>query len=72
MRTGPVAMTPCYMRAVATLPQVDRQATWVVIAAMNEEDVIAGVIGELRRDGWPVVVVDDGSRDATEIGRAHV
>jgi glycosyltransferase involved in cell wall biosynthesis len=39
--------------------------TWVVIAAMNEEDVIAGVIGELRRDGWPVVVVDDGSRDAT-------
>lgn len=38
----------------------------VVIAAYNEAQVIASVIGDLRGAGWPVVVVDDGSRDETE------
>jgi glycosyltransferase involved in cell wall biosynthesis len=38
---------------------------WVVIAAFNEAAVIRGVVGELVAAGWPVVVVDDGSRDAT-------
>lgn len=32
---------------------------------MNEEAVIADVVASVRRDGWSVVVVDDGSRDAT-------
>ena len=38
---------------------------WVVIAAYNEARVIAAVIGDLLRAGYRVVVVDDGSRDAT-------
>ena len=38
---------------------------WVVIAAYNEARVIAAVIGDLLRAGYQVVVVDDGSRDAT-------
>jgi len=41
---------------------------WVVIAAYNEARVIAAVVGDLLRAGYQVVVVDDGSRDAT----AHV
>jgi glycosyltransferase involved in cell wall biosynthesis len=43
----------------------DRASTWVVIAAMNEEAVIADVVAGVKRAGWSVVVVDDGSRDAT-------
>src|SRR5258706_10031395 len=39
--------------------------TWVVIAAYNEAGVIARVITDVRRRGYPVVVVDDGSADAT-------
>jgi glycosyltransferase involved in cell wall biosynthesis len=54
----------------------DRASTWVVIAAMNEEAVIADVIAGVKRDGWSVVVVDDGSRDATAaralVAGAHV
>jgi glycosyltransferase involved in cell wall biosynthesis len=38
---------------------------WVVIAAYNEAGVIARVIADVRRRGYPVVVVDDGSADAT-------
>jgi glycosyltransferase involved in cell wall biosynthesis len=38
---------------------------WVVIAAYNEAPVIAGVIAEVTGAGYPVVVVDDGSRDGT-------
>lgn len=44
--------------------QPDRSA-WVVIAAYNEARVIERVIADLRRRGYPVVVVDDGSADAT-------
>src|SRR5262245_29254429 len=39
--------------------------TYVVIAAYNEAAVIARVVGGVRRAGYPVVVVDDGSSDAT-------
>jgi glycosyltransferase involved in cell wall biosynthesis len=39
--------------------------TWVVIAAFNEAGAIGAVVSELVRARWPVVVVDDGSRDAT-------
>jgi glycosyltransferase involved in cell wall biosynthesis len=45
-------------------PEADRNV-WVVIAAYNEAGVIAGVIADVRRRGYPVVVVDDGSADAT-------
>jgi glycosyltransferase involved in cell wall biosynthesis len=38
---------------------------WIVIAAYNEAPVIAAVVGDLLRAGYQVVVVDDGSRDAT-------
>lgn len=39
----------------------------VVIAAFNEEQMIATVVADLRGNGWPVVVVDDGSHDATGV-----
>jgi glycosyltransferase involved in cell wall biosynthesis len=42
-----------------------RAETWVVIAAMNEEAVIYNVVAEVKRAGWSVVLVDDGSRDQT-------
>jgi glycosyltransferase involved in cell wall biosynthesis len=38
---------------------------WVTIAAYNEAGVIARVIADVRHRGYPVVVVDDGSTDAT-------
>jgi len=40
---------------------------WVVIAAFNESEVIRGVVSEVVAAGWPVVVVDDGSRDDTAV-----
>ena len=43
----------------------DRSGTYVVIAAFNEGKVIRRVVGEVVAAGWPVVVVDDGSRDDT-------
>ncbi len=36
-----------------------------VIAAYNEATMIGRVVGELAHAGYPVVVVDDGSRDET-------
>jgi glycosyltransferase involved in cell wall biosynthesis len=42
-----------------------RDATWVVIAAMNEGPVIRDIVARVRQDGWSVVLVDDGSRDDT-------
>lgn len=41
------------------------QSLWVVIAAYNEATVIGGVIAGVKQAGYPVVVVDDGSRDGT-------
>jgi polyprenyl-phospho-N-acetylgalactosaminyl synthase len=38
---------------------------WAVMAAYNEQPVIADVVAGIRRAGFPVVVVDDGSTDAT-------
>jgi polyprenyl-phospho-N-acetylgalactosaminyl synthase len=38
---------------------------WVVIAAYNEAQVIASVVADVRSAGHHIVVVDDGSRDAT-------
>lgn len=42
-----------------------RSDTWVVIAAYNEGSVVADVVAGVAREGWSVVVVDDGSRDDT-------
>jgi glycosyltransferase involved in cell wall biosynthesis len=36
-----------------------------VIAAYNEAGVIARVVADVKRRGYPVVLVDDGSADAT-------
>lgn len=54
-----------YKRRVDVSSRVERNATWVVIAAMNEEAVIYDVVADVKHGGWSVVVVDDGSRDAT-------
>jgi glycosyltransferase involved in cell wall biosynthesis len=43
----------------------DNHGTWIVIPAYNEVRVIADVVGEAIRSGHRVVVVDDGSSDAT-------
>jgi polyprenyl-phospho-N-acetylgalactosaminyl synthase len=39
--------------------------TYVVIAAYNEASMIGRVVSEVRHAGYRVVVVDDGSKDAT-------
>jgi glycosyltransferase involved in cell wall biosynthesis len=44
---------------------VSRHLVHVVIAAYNEGAMIARVVADVRRAGYPVVVVDDGSRDDT-------
>ena len=42
-----------------------RRHIWVVIAAYNEVGVIARVVGEVRRCGYTVLLIDDSSTDAT-------
>jgi glycosyltransferase involved in cell wall biosynthesis len=44
---------------------VPRRQVHVVIAAYNEGAMISRVVADVRRAGYPVVVVDDGSRDDT-------
>jgi polyprenyl-phospho-N-acetylgalactosaminyl synthase len=44
---------------------VSRAQMYVVIPAYNEGPVISRVVSEVRRSGYAVVVVDDGSSDAT-------
>jgi glycosyltransferase involved in cell wall biosynthesis len=46
------------------MPETLQTSVWVVIAAYNEARVIAAVLAELV-GRYRVVVVDDGSRDAT-------
>lgn len=43
----------------------DPRGVWIVIAAYNEGGVIGGVVRPLVAAGYQVVVVDDGSPDAT-------
>jgi len=43
---------------------------YIVIAAYNEAAVIARIVDGVRRAGYPVIVVDDGSKDDTA-GVAH-
>ncbi len=42
-----------------------RLGVWVIVAAFNEGRVITDVVRPLVREGYAVVVVDDGSRDET-------
>lgn len=42
-----------------------RRDVWIVIAAFNEAEVIREVAAEVVAAGFPVAVVDDGSRDGT-------
>lgn len=44
---------------------VPGNCVWVVIAAYNEAGVIGRVIADVRFRGFPIVLVDDGSADAT-------
>ncbi len=43
----------------------DTRSIWVVIAAFNEASVIGPIVLELVQRSYDVVVVDDGSHDAT-------
>ena len=45
--------------------QAEAQRIWVVIAAYNEAPAIGRVVSDLIGCGHRVVVVDDGSTDAT-------
>ena len=45
--------------------QATLENAWVVIAAYCEAPVIAGVVADVKAQGYRVVVVDDGSTDAT-------
>ena len=38
---------------------------WVIVAAYNEAAAIAGVVTDLKRSRYQVVVIDDGSTDGT-------
>lgn len=42
-----------------------RRDVLVVIPAFNEEATVASVVAQVRAAGFPVLVVDDGSRDRT-------
>jgi glycosyltransferase involved in cell wall biosynthesis len=44
---------------------ISRSQVYVVIPAYNEGSVISFVVGEVKQAGYAVVVVDDGSSDAT-------
>jgi polyprenyl-phospho-N-acetylgalactosaminyl synthase len=44
---------------------ISRVQIYVVIPAFNEGPVISRVVSEVKRGGYAVVVVDDGSSDAT-------
>jgi glycosyltransferase involved in cell wall biosynthesis len=44
---------------------VSRAQVYVVIPAYNEGTVLSRVVTEVKRAGYAVVVVDDGSTDAT-------
>jgi glycosyltransferase involved in cell wall biosynthesis len=45
--------------------ELDPQSIWVVVAAFNEAAVIGPIVAEIVGRNYRVVVVDDGSRDAT-------
>ncbi|GAB2454307.1 glycosyltransferase family 2 protein [Xylanimonas ulmi] len=55
----------------ATAAEFRRADAWFVVPAFNEGPVIGGVVHEVRAAGFPVVVVDDASSDASgDLARA--
>ena len=46
-------------------PSERGDGTWVVVPAFNEAQAIASILTDLRETGYHIVVVDDGSGDAT-------
>jgi glycosyltransferase involved in cell wall biosynthesis len=50
---------------VTRRPKAGSCGTWVIVPAFNEAQAIASVLADLRRTGHQIVVVDDGSTDAT-------
>lgn len=42
-----------------------RRDTLVVVPAYNEEPSVADVVSAIRKQGWDVLVIDDGSHDGT-------
>src|SRR3954470_9642639 len=50
------------MSDASTPAKASSSSTWVVIPAYNEGEAIRGVVEDLLTRGYPVVVVDDGSR----------
>ncbi len=53
------------------MPAYFARDTWVVIAAFNEARAISKVIGGLVAEGFRVIVIDDGSADATAVVAAN-
>src|SRR4029453_2284663 len=51
---------------------MQKPAVWVICPAFNEAATIASVVADLRRCRYNVVVVDDGSTDATRNVAASV
>jgi glycosyltransferase involved in cell wall biosynthesis len=45
--------------------KLDTRSIWIVVAAFNEAAVIGPIVSDLLRQSYRVVVVNDGSRDAT-------
>ena len=45
--------------------------TWVIVAAFNEGQAIANVVDGLIAEGFRIIVVDDGSADATAVVAAE-
>jgi glycosyltransferase involved in cell wall biosynthesis len=43
----------------------DPRSLWIVVPAYNEAKAIRPVVSSLRAQGYPVVVIDDGSADDT-------
>jgi polyprenyl-phospho-N-acetylgalactosaminyl synthase len=51
---------------------VDNKAVWIILPAFNEASAINGVLTELTKSSYQVVVVDDSSTDNTlEIALRH-
>lgn len=62
---GEAGQAEAHLAEVVQVPEAQRVGTFVVIAAYNEARVIGGVVRELVAAFPHVVVVDDGSTDAT-------
>jgi glycosyltransferase involved in cell wall biosynthesis len=53
------------------LPVMANLTTIAVVPAFNEVETVGEAVQRVRAMGYPVVVVDDGSTDATAVAAAH-